>query len=174
MKIRVGDITESTEEVEFEQAASELNPALKQGHGEEFRSEAPTSVRLTYYCAAQDLFFDGSIEAPLLGRCARCMEEFALEIEAGFHFLVTPREQTNETGGDEDVDFSVYEGEEVDLAPLIREQILLNLPTTPLCKEDCQGLCSRCGINRNRESCDCQQSEGDPRMALFRSLRVDR
>jgi uncharacterized protein len=51
---------------------------------------------------------------------------------------------------------------------------MLALPTRPLCAEDCRGLCDSCGANLNREACDCADTGGDPRMAIFRTLKVGR
>ena len=58
----------------------------------------------------------------------------------------------------------------VDLAPLVHDAILLDLPLAPLCRADCAGLCPYCGIDRNDESCDCQ-SPLDPRWATLDELR---
>jgi uncharacterized protein len=51
---------------------------------------------------------------------------------------------------------------------------MLALPTRPLCDENCRGLCGGCGANLNREPCACSASADDPRMALFRKLKVGR
>ncbi len=175
MKIRVRDVTESPEEVEFEEPTSELNPTLRSGSVSDFRCTSPAKVRLMHYCAGRDLFFDGAIEAAFEGRCARCLEGYGFAISTEFQFLVAPAgESAGAEGDEEDVDVTVYDGEEVDLSPLVRERILLSLPTTPLCRDSCLGLCARCGANLNREKCGCPADEGDPRMAIFRTLRVDR
>ena len=55
----------------------------------------------------------------------------------------------------EDLEFSLYDGEEVEVSPLLREQLLLALPTRPLCQDECRGLCSQCGVNLNLKSCSC-------------------
>ncbi len=54
---------------------------------------------------------------------------------------------------DEDLEFSLYDGCEIDLSPLIREQFLLSLPTRLLCHEECRGLCPGCGTNLNHNQC---------------------
>ena len=68
---------------------------------------------------------------------------------------------------------SFYASEEIDLSPFIREQVLLALPMCPLCEASCRGLCPSCGINLNDEACVCISPSGDPRMAFFRSLKLD-
>ncbi len=60
----------------------------------------------------------------------------------------------------------------MDLSPLIREQVLLALPTRPLCQEDCRGLCPHCGINLNRSACGCRVETVDPRLEALRSLKA--
>jgi len=58
----------------------------------------------------------------------------------------------------------------VDLEPLIRDALLLELPAVPLCRPDCQGLCPACGVDHNLTSCDCTDAEPDSRWAALRSL----
>jgi uncharacterized protein len=57
----------------------------------------------------------------------------------------------------------------LDLAPLVRDACILELPLAPLCSEDCRGLCPECGVNRNIEQCACAPG-GDPRWAVLASL----
>ena len=65
-----------------------------------------------------------------------------------------------------------YQGDRLDLGEVVREQVLLGLPLKPLCREDCQGLCPRCGKNRNAGPCGCtpEEEEGDPRLEPLRKL----
>ncbi len=172
MKIRVRDVGETAEEVEFEQPILELSPAPPSGTARDYECRNPARVGLTHYRAGDDLFFDGSIEATVTGQCARCLEGFDFPVSLDFHFLVIPRDHESGGGDAEDVDVTVYEGEEVDLEPFVCERILLSLPTMPLCGEKCRGLCPRCGSNLNDNPCDCPASDGDPRLAIFRNLRV--
>jgi uncharacterized protein len=65
---------------------------------------------------------------------------------------------------DDDVDLYGYDGEEIDLTPLFRDQVVLAVPYAPLCSEDCKGLCPQCGADRNLETCDCKPPV-DPRWA---------
>jgi uncharacterized protein len=73
---------------------------------------------------------------------------------------------------EEDLDLSFYEGDSVDLTPLIQEELVLALPTRPLCRETCKGLCPQCGANLNQQVCGCIPAVGDPRLAVLRSLKV--
>jgi uncharacterized protein len=65
-----------------------------------------------------------------------------------------------------------YDADRLDLGEAVREQILLGLPLKPLCREDCQGLCPRCGKDRNLGPCGCAPEEepGDSRLEPLRRL----
>jgi len=58
----------------------------------------------------------------------------------------------------------------LDLTEVIRQDLLLAIPMSPLCRPDCQGLCPNCGANLNEGPCGCQREEGDPRLAVLRDL----
>ncbi len=60
----------------------------------------------------------------------------------------------------------------LDLAALCWEEFMLALPMRPLCQENCQGLCPHCGKNLNEENCSCSKDEGDPRLALLRTIKI--
>ena len=78
--------------------------------------------------------------------------------------------------GEEDLDTSVYRDDQIDLNEVLREQFYLALPMKPLCREDCAGLCPKCGTNRNTGTCSCATGFEDPRLAPLRGLKqvVDR
>ncbi|HVF42914.1 MAG TPA: DUF177 domain-containing protein [Pyrinomonadaceae bacterium] len=67
----------------------------------------------------------------------------------------------------EDLGLAAYEGDAVDLDELVREQILLALPGRNLCREDCKGLCQKCGADLNAGDCSCDRGETDPRWAAL-------
>ncbi|HJV09433.1 MAG TPA: DUF177 domain-containing protein, partial [Acidimicrobiales bacterium] len=60
----------------------------------------------------------------------------------------------------------------VDLEPLVREALVLDLPLAPLCEEDCRGLCPTCGADLNLGDCDCPPAETDSRWAALDVLRL--
>ena len=74
--------------------------------------------------------------------------------------------------GDDALGLAEYRDEKIDLGEVVREQLYLALPMKPLCQEDCKGLCPVCGVNRNRETCSCQQEWVDPRMAALAELKI--
>lgn len=173
MKLRVERITEEAQACDFAEAFDGINQRLDNG-AHDFRLVAPLVAHLTYYRAAADLFFDGSLTIRAEGVCARCLETFSLALDVPCSFALTPAKQ--EAGKAElhpdDLTLSTYAGDEIDLAPLVEEQTILALPTRALCREDCRGLCATCGRNRNLDSCECRSGEPDPRLAVLRGLKL--
>jgi DUF177 domain-containing protein len=175
MKLRVEKITEEPQESEFSEPYEEVNARLDTG-AHDFRLTKALAVRLTYYRAADDLVFRGNVRTSVEGTCARCLETFPLDLEAPLDVVLTPPPtgaRASELQVD-DLSLSTYTGDEIDLAPLAMEQAILALPTRALCRDDCRGLCPKCGVNRNLESCDCTDRAPDPRLAVLRGLKVER
>lgn len=111
----------------------------------------------------------GRITTDVVLECRRCLEPLPRTLEVALDLLF-----------DRDVDpgaagLAVYpleaESTRLDLGPVVREQLLLAVPDFPLCREDCAGLCPRCGTNLNERSCDCVLEEPDPRWDVLRRLR---
>jgi uncharacterized protein len=67
----------------------------------------------------------------------------------------------------------VIEGDQIDLAPAVREYVLIELPDGPLCRDDCAGICPVCGIDRNSSTCGCDTTVRDDRWAALVALRLD-
>jgi uncharacterized protein len=72
---------------------------------------------------------------------------------------------------EEDLDTSFYRDDQIDLNEVLREQFYLALPMKPLCREDCEGLCPKCGTNLNTGTCTCATQWEDPRLAPLRNLK---
>jgi uncharacterized protein len=174
VRIRIREIEEATKELAYEEPIAELNPLLEHGPVHDYSFSSPAQVRVSYYRAGQDLFFEGEIDARVDAQCARCLEDFRFDFAPRFSFIMVPKEgrwadEKLDGGGD---DLTWYEGEEIDLSPMLRERILLSLPTLPLCRESCQGLCSRCGADLNDGACGCPPPAGDPRLAVLQRLKL--
>jgi uncharacterized protein len=103
-------------------------------------------------------------ETTLHSVCARCATEFEDPQTVEYSCVLVEEKQ------DEDnEDIVVLDKDEVDLADLARTAFILDMDTTPLCSEDCQGLCPGCGVNLNEEACCCKK-QVDPRLAALAKL----
>jgi len=118
----------------------------------------------------------GTVQAPWQGVCRRCA------VPVGGDLRIAVRELFAEPGGghpgssglqpDDDEVYPIVH-DELDLGPMVRDAIVLELPLAPLCREDCLGLCAHCGADRNTEKCDCVAPR-DPRWASLDLLRSAR
>ena len=112
------------------------------------------------------LVMTGSITTCIHGTCDRCANTFDRQMEVPID-VVLVTELADEDHEDEWV--FPLEGDSADLEDIIRTVFVLNMDSKLLCKEDCKGLCCRCGRNLNTEACTCQK-EPDPRFAALRQL----
>ena len=69
-------------------------------------------------------------------------------------------------------DHEVFDGKTINLATIVREQVLLALPMSVVCKEDCRGLCPICGQDQNQSACDCERHVPDPRFAALKNIKL--
>ena len=177
MKLRIDDITAEGREVSFAEPEQDINRTLAQGALHEYFIKAPLGVSLSYYRAGSEIFIEGALDAATKAACSRCAEEVDLSNHRSFRYVLAPRNMSDENDlalKAEDLEFSFYGGDEIDLTPLIREQVLLALAERPLCREECRGLCPHCGANLNQGDCGCSVTGLDPRLAVLRSLKVAR
>lgn len=124
----------------------------------------------------EEVRLKGRVHAQVEISCDRCLRPVAgpLEVEFEESFVPQPaavREGEETELGSDDLLVSFYEGESVDVDELVREQVLLSLPTRFVCAEECKGLCPKCGADLNTEPCDCPRTETDPRWAALAELK---
>ena len=112
------------------------------------------------------LMMKGSLETCIHGICDRCAREFDREIHYPIDVILVTELQSEEN---EDEWVFPLEGDSADLDDIVRTVFVLNLDSKLLCKEDCKGLCCRCGKNLNDGPCSCQK-ELDPRFAALQQL----
>ena len=112
------------------------------------------------------MMMTGTIRTCLHGVCDRCAADFTRDVEMPIN-VVLVTELADEDNEDEWV--FPLEGDSADLEDIIRTVFVLNMDSKLLCKEDCKGLCHRCGTNLNNGPCSCQK-ELDPRFAALKQL----
>lgn len=110
---------------------------------------------------------NGIISAIAKYQCSCCLEDFSVNMEIPFS---DNYQQTNDESVDSEADLAYYTGDEIDIADLVRESLILAEPLKSVCSENCRGLCSHCGINLNTAQCGCQGKIIDPRLAVLQQL----
>ena len=120
------------------------------------------AVRLHLEALNDGIVIDGELHVPWHGVCRRCLVDTGgvqvSEVHELYQRVVTDPEA-----------FEIV-GEQLDLREVVRELILLDVPSTPLCRPDCAGLCLTCGANLNDGPCACAASTADPRWSALDQL----
>ena len=114
----------------------------------------------------QGLYAQGRLQAISHEQCVRCLAdaEQTLTCKIGDLFIYPPENAPEDA-------LTVGEDVHIDLAPLVRENMLLSKAIRILCRPDCLGLCPQCGQNWNEGPCDCQAENSDPRWAALKKLK---
>ena len=111
------------------------------------------------------------VESP----CARCLEPVSHDLKGDFDLLYRPqgvdggREEVSISEADTEIGY--YSGDGLLLEDVLKEQVLLAIPLRALCREDCRGLCPKCGLNRNAEACSCPSEKTDERWTALAGLK---
>lgn len=127
--------------------------------------EEPVRIEVLLESVLEGVEVSGPLSGRIAYRCARCLKPFdrGFRVEVRELFAADPPED-----GDE---YPITEGH-IDLEPMVRDTVVLDMPFSPLCRPDCLGLCERCGGDRNLGECTCGP-EGDPRWAILDGLELD-
>lgn len=125
---------------------------------------AEVHLRLRLESVMEGVLVSGEIEAPLVGSCARCLEPIEDTLTLDVQELYAYEGSTTEATSDED-EVRLVDGDFLDLEPLARDSVVLALPLSPVCDEDCAGLCVDCGQRLDDLPADHSHEITDPRWA---------
>jgi uncharacterized protein len=149
----------ATRDVDAELALADLDVSDARFSGEE------VDVTLHLVSLANGIVVRGHLRAGWHGTCRRCLAavegSMDVDVDELYQVVVT------------DPDAFPVVDEQIDLAPMVRETLLLDVPDAPLCRDDCAGLCPVCGIDRNLGTCSCVVEVRDERWAALDALRRD-
>lgn len=113
-------------------------------------------------------YWHGRVEGDVVLECSRCLRETRAHVHDETHLIFA------EAGDEETDDPDVYQldphATELDLRPAIREEWVLAAPAFGLCREDCKGLCARCGADLNAGACGCEDQTSESRWDALRKL----
>ena len=133
------------------------------GDFQEMRLNGPISIDIEITKSNRDVFIRGSIAANIILVCSRCLKECDYPLISDIKHTLCPTEE-NGTADEleltsDDLEFSLYRGEEIDISQVVIEQIALSVPVKPLCHNLCKGLCYRCGGDLNEGNCECSKEK---------------
>jgi uncharacterized protein len=177
VKVRVDEIRDKVRDLSaVEEVASYPALAALQESGE-CTFLAPLRLRLTVAREYDHIRVDGEVETRMRLSCSRCLSEFEAGIVSPFTIFYIP----SSAGGsqDEEVELTehdlisvTFEGDEIDFTDEISEQVLMEIPFKPLCREECKGLCPQCGTDLNTAECTCSGQQVSLTFSALKNLKV--
>jgi len=148
----------------------ELNPV-----DERVKLTAPATVNAKIRLAGNDVFVNGHVDTRAQVECDRCLKPIELPVNTDFELeYITGSEYESSALAElteAEMSVAVFDGDALDVDEIVKEQILLGVPTRMLCREDCKGFCPKCGADRNTGECNCETKEIDPRWAALKNLK---
>jgi uncharacterized protein len=146
--------------------------------------EAPLEFRILAHRMGEDAYLEGETQGALELTCGRCLTRYREPIRERFRLVLEPagsRVPADPEGAaalardglflSDELESGWFRGSEIDLGSFFQELIALAFPVQPVCREDCRGLCPRCGVDRNAESCECPELRPDSPFAALQALR---
>ena len=129
---------------------------------------SPVDLELRLESVVEGVLVTGTAVVQLQGQCARCLEQISYDEEVDLQelYLYPDKEP-------DDDEASRLEADLIDLEPLLRDTVVLDLPFTPLCRPDCAGLCLDCGANLNMDPDHRHDDHVDPRWAALTGWTTD-
>jgi uncharacterized protein len=129
---------------------------------------ADIELDLRLEAVMEGVLVSGTAWVPLTGECARCLEPISESFDVDFQELFVYPD--TRSGGHAEDDEHRLEGDFIALEPILRDTVVLGLPLSPLCRDDCPGLCSQCGVRLAEAGPDHRHDVVDPRWAALESL----
>jgi uncharacterized protein len=140
------------------------------------KAGSPVRIDVRLESVVEGVLVTGSVSGTATGACVRCLDPVELDVDAGFQELFAYTDRAahhHEVAGDSDED-EVHElvGDLVALEPVLTDAVVPTLPFKPVCREDCPGLCSECGIHLADDP-DHHHESIDPRWSSLSGLLTD-
>ena len=150
----------------------ELNPV-----DDRVQLAAPAEVKGKVRLSGNEVFVNGHIDTRARVECDRCLQPVELPVSADFtlEYITGSEYESSEVAEltEAEMSVSVFGGKAIDVDEIVKEQVLLAVPTRMLCREDCKGICPQCGIDKNTGDCQCVTEDIDPRWAALKNLSSD-
>jgi uncharacterized protein len=189
MLVKIEEIRDTGLQVKKEMSLEALGAALE---GSGFRPLEPLAVSASLRKLSGGVLLEGKFTSRVVAECKRCLTESKLELPVSFTINLIPESLARgeglldkdeegddkghgESGGSfalDDADEELFDGKVINLEPIVREQVLLALPMNAVCREDCSGLCVKCGQNLNEKQCGCDTTFVDPRLAALKNIKI--
>ena len=172
------ELPETGRVIHFHETESWLSSRMKSADdAREITLARPVIVDLELVPEAEHIKLSGHLQATVRVGCSRCLQDFVLELDETIPltFLQALAADTAEEIDlrPQDLNTAFFDGETIEVDLIVSEQIFLALPQRPVCQPDCQGLCSECGADLNRESCGCEKEKIGSAFDALRAVKIE-
>jgi uncharacterized protein len=182
MEILIEQITEEGLVFEFEKSVENFPVLAEMAASGECKFAAPIGTILRAQRIGDMVEIDGDIETFVRLTCSRCLQPFETSLKP--HFALTYMHRVTDVIKDsdpqevelnaEDTGIVYFQGEKINLKDTIQEQVVLEFPIRALCKQDCKGLCPKCGADLNENLCDCDHRSSPGRFDVLKNLKLEK
>lgn len=174
MRVRLSNIPEDGLDVHFSRGGDWFFQLLRREDRYDFSLDS-----IDIHCFVKknraNVTVRGEIATEINLECCRCLEKFKLPIKTDFDYIFFPDPGGYEADLElnyEDLGASYFRDDLIDLDQIIVEQIILQIPVKPLCKDSCKGLCKICGINLNVAECNHQVTTINSPFAKLKDFKI--
>jgi uncharacterized protein len=175
LKVRVDELPDVGRVIHFHKAQAWLASLTE--NDREITLARSVEVDLELIPEADSIKLTGHLRGALQLVCSRCLQDFILELDETIELTLlrylsvdAPHEIDLRP---EDLDTEFFDGVTIDVDLIVAEQIFLALPQKPLCKTNCEGICSGCGADLNREACRCEKIDRSSAFDALRSVKIE-
>jgi len=182
MEILIEQITAEGQVFEFEKSVENFPVLAEMAANGECKFAAPIRTALRALRIGDLVEIDGDIETSVRLPCSRCLQPFETSLKP--HFALTYMHQVTDGIEDnepqevelsaEDTGIVYFQGEKINLNGTIQEQVVMEFPLRALCKQDCKGLCPKCGADLNEDLCDCDHRSSPGKFDVLKNLKLDK
>ena len=148
----------------------DLNPV-----DERISLTGPASISGKVRLSGHEVFVNGHVETRVQVECDRCLQQVELPVNSDFslEYITGSDYESSEVAEltEAEMSVAVFDGKALDVDEIVKEQVVLAVPTRMLCREDCKGICPECGVDRNTGECSCVTDDIDPRWAALKNLK---
>ena len=174
LSISLDEVGESGYHLSCSKSEEWIRDIVRDAANSDFTFLDGITIQVDVFRMGKEFSARGVISTALTLPCVRCLDDFAYPLEAQFHYTLFPSASGESLPEMEvrrgDLDVVYYnKGTDLDLVPLLVEQIFVTIPTYPLCGETCKGICQQCGENLNNRLCQC--SRENEKISAFEVLK---
>ena len=168
MKIRIEDIGEEGLEIAFKR---------DERWGDYLPPHETVAATLVFIRQESNVLVRGDVEVIVHLQCSRCLVDIDVILNNPIDSVLIPQslisQQETSQLNEEDMNIIPFDGTELNVDDIVQEHLILSLPFKPLCRAECEGICPRCGVDRNIEPCRCKSDQDIHPFEALKKLKIE-